>query len=179
MKYLIIFVITGIILLTIACCVNKKNIAPLNTVNFVDLTKYTGRWFEIARYPHRFEKGCSAVTADYSLQEDGAIEVLNQCRLEEDDNRIKKAHGKAKVVDTQSNAKLKVTFFWPFYGDYWILKLDPDYQYAIVGTPSREYVWILSRTPIIPEQLLEKLIEDIRSFGYDTDRLIMTKQPQT
>lgn len=71
----------------------------------------------------------------------------------------------------------KVTFFWPFYGDYWILQLDPDYQYAIVGTPSRKYVWILSRTPVIPTQLLAQLIDDIRSLGYETDQLIMTKQP--
>jgi apolipoprotein D and lipocalin family protein len=179
MKYLVIFIIISILLIALACCAPKKNTAPLNAVPFVDLAKYTGRWFEIARYPHRFEKGCSAVTADYSLQEDGTIEVLNQCRREEESNRIKKAKGKAKVVDTQSNAKLKVSFFWPFYGDYWILKLDPDYQYAIVGTPSRKYVWILSRTPIIPEKLLEELIEDIRFFGYDPDLLIMTKQLQT
>ncbi|MBC8318303.1 MAG: lipocalin family protein [Desulfobulbaceae bacterium] len=163
--------------MSITCCARKKNTAPLDTVPAVDLSQYTGRWFEIARYPHRFEKGCSAVTADYNMKADGTIEVLNQCRLEEDGNRIKKAHGTAKVVDTQSNAKLKVSFFWPFYGDYWILKLDTDYKYVIVGTPSREYVWILSRTPMISEQLLEELIKDIRSFGYDTDRLIMTKQP--
>lgn len=151
----------------------------MNTVNFVDLKKYTGIWFEIARYPHSFEKGCSEVTAEYSLQDDGTIAVLNQCRLEKEGGRIKKTQGQAKVVDAQSNAKLKVTFFWPFYGDYWILKLDPDYQYVIVGTPSRKYVWILSRTPSISEQLLGDLIKDIRSFGYDPDQLIMTKQSRT
>jgi len=108
MKYLIIFAITGIILLTITCCVNKKNITSLNTVNFVDLKQYTGRWFEIARYPHRFEKGCSEVTADYSLKDDGTIEVLNKCRLEEDGNRIKKAHGKAFTVGKPIQSHLTV-----------------------------------------------------------------------
>lgn len=176
MRNLLLTVIIVIIFLSLTCCTAKRTEAPPDTVSFVDLSKYTGRWFEIARYPHRFEKGCAGVTADYSLELDGTIAVINTCR-QEDRGKIKTAQGWAKVVDTQSNAKLKVSFFWPFYGDYWILKLDPDYRYAIVGAPSRKYVWILSRTPTIPDELLGKLIQEICSFGYDPARLIITKQP--
>lgn len=179
MKNSIIVTVNLLIVLIVLGCTHKTQVEPLQAVAFVDLEKYAGRWFEIARYPHRFEEGCSDVTADYARQADGTITVVNQCRLEEEGGEIKKASGLAKVVDSQSNAKLKVSFFWPFYGDYWILKLDPHYQYAVVGEPSRKYVWILSRTPTISEKLLAELIEDIRSLGYDPSRLILTRQSAT
>ncbi|MGW8162007.1 MAG: lipocalin family protein [Desulfobulbales bacterium] len=162
--------------LILFACTGKEPHPPLQTVNFVNLQKYAGRWYEIARYPHSFEQGCSAVTADYALEKDGALRVTNRCLLADEDGKFKKAVGRAKVVDPETNARLKVTFFWPFYGDYWILLLDPDYRYVIVGTPSRKYLWILSRSPTIDRILLHKLIEEIKRMGYDPDRLIMTDQ---
>ena len=121
--------------------------APLRTVAGVDLDRYLGTWYEIASYPAWFQKGCTGSTATYSLQTDGRIRVVNQCFRKSLDGPRKTSTGKAVVVDGSSNAKLKVWFFWPFKGDYWIIDLDPDYRWAVVGVPSRKYLWILSRTP--------------------------------
>jgi apolipoprotein D and lipocalin family protein len=129
-----------------AICAGDENKVPLQTVAKVDLSRYVGRWYEIARYPNRFEKNCVAdVTADYSLRSDGKITVVNSCL--ERDGKLNQSKGTAKVVDPATNAKLKVTFFWPFYGDYWIIGLDPEYRFAVVSEPDRRYLWILSRTP--------------------------------
>jgi apolipoprotein D and lipocalin family protein len=145
------------------------------TVSFVDLKKYAGTWYEIARYPNRFQKKCAGdVRATYSLMSDGKVSVLNQCV--QANGKLKTAKGKAKVVDRTSNAKLKVTFFWPFYGDYWILDLDPDYTYADVGEQDRKYLWILSRTPEIDSSLYNKILERITEQGYETSKLIRTPQ---
>ncbi len=150
------------------------NAPALTTVQHVDLKRYMGLWYEIARYPNRFQRDCeSDTTAKYALLENGKVEVLNTCRKK--DGGLKDAKGKAKAVDG-SNAKLKVTFFWPFYGDYWIIGLDPDYRWAVVGEPSRKYLWILSRTAQITEADYEKALEQVRAAGYDESRLIRTKQ---
>ena len=147
---------------------------PLRTVAGVELNKYTGRWFEIARLPARFEKDCdSDVTATYTLRADGKVNVLNQCRKA--NGEMKKAQGTAKVVDESTNAKLKVSFFWPIYGDYWILELGDHYEYAVVGEPSRKYVWILSRSPRMDESLYQSLLGKIAAQGFDTTRLIKTR----
>mgnify|MGYP001436808827 CR=1 FL=1 len=107
--------------------------APLTTVEKVDLERYAGRWYEIARYPNRFQRDCASdTTADYTLLKNGRVGVVNTCRKK--DGKIKQADGKAKVV-AASNARLKVTFFWPFYGDYWIIGLDRDYRWGVVGEP--------------------------------------------
>jgi apolipoprotein D and lipocalin family protein len=144
------------------------------TVHSVNLERYTGKWYEIARYPNRFQKKCAAaVTASYTMRADGKVDVLNQCI--EADGKLRIAKGKAKVVDPSTNAKLKVTFFWPFSGDYWILELDPDYQYAVVGEPNRKYLWILSRTPQIDHEVYSKILDRIKAQGYDTTKLILTK----
>jgi apolipoprotein D and lipocalin family protein len=179
MKFLLITVAFFAVVVFLAGCLKKNIHPPMQTVEQVDLTRYTGRWYEIARYPHRFEKGCSSVTADYTLEKDGSIKVLNQCILKDEGGKVKQAHGKAKVVDTKTNAKLKVSFFWPFYGDYWILHLDPEYQFVIVGAPSRKYVWILARKPHLPSSLMKQLLEEIKRQGYDTDQLILTEHPTT
>jgi apolipoprotein D and lipocalin family protein len=147
---------------------------PVQVMPSVDLQRYTGKWYEIARLPNSFQKKCAAeVTATYSLRKDGKIEVLNECR--EASGKMKSARGKAKVADPLTNAKLRVTFFWPFYGDYWILDVGPNYEYAIVGEPKRKYCWILSRTPEIPESLYQELTKKIAAQGYDTDKLIRTR----
>jgi len=148
---------------------------PLRTVDSVDLNRYAGRWYEIARYPNRFQKKCSADTsAIYSLRNDGRIEVVNSCRKQ--DGEFTSSRGTAKVVDRKTNAKLKVTFFWPFSGNYWIIGLDPEYRYAIVGEPSRKYLWILSRTPELNEALYNNAIRQIDAAGYDPSKLMLTRQ---
>jgi len=111
---------------------------PLEVVAHVDQKRYLGKWYEIARYPHSFEENCYAVTADYKLLDDGAVQVINRCREGGLDGKLKEAAGKAYFVDSKTNAKLEVTFFWPFYGDYWIIDLDENYQYAVVSEPDRQ-----------------------------------------
>lgn len=154
--------------------VDRKS--ELEVVDAVDLSRYAGRWYEIARLPNRFEKKCAdSVTATYTLRSDGKVDVVNRCRKA--NGEYTTAKGKAKVVDKKSNAKLKVTFFWPFYGDYWILDLGPDYEYAVVGAPNRDYLWILSRTPQIDEQLYQRLLEKMASRGFAAERMIRTSHP--
>jgi apolipoprotein D and lipocalin family protein len=141
----------------------------------VDLHRYLGRWYEIARYEQGFEKGCEGVTADYALRTDGSIDVVNSCR--KPGGEIRQAHGRAKIVDRQTNAKLKVSFFGPFFGDYWVLDHADDYSWSIVGEPSGRYLWILSRQPTPPEAEILKLVERVRDLGYDTSMLLRTRQP--
>ena len=148
----------------------------LEVVRSVDLSRYAGRWYEIARLPNRFEKKCAdSVTATYSLRTDGKIEVVNRCR--KSSGEYTTAKGKAKIVDKETGAKLKVTFFWPFYGDYWILDLGANYEYAVVGDPSRKYLWILSRTPQIEAALYQQLLARMAARGFKTELMIRTPQP--
>ncbi len=149
----------------------KEEHDTLEVVPHVELKKYLGKWYEIARLPARFQEGCTDTTATYSLSDDGSISVLNECIR---NGKVKRAKGKAKVVDKISGAKLKVTFFWPFYGDYWIIDLGKDYEYAVVGTPNRKYLWILSRTPQMDDGLFSQLIESVKSKGFDVNNLIKT-----
>lgn len=151
----------------------KEENGKLEVVPHVDLNKYLGKWYEIAHLPFRFEDGCSNITATYALNKDGSISVLNECIK---NGKVKQAKGKAKIVDKNSGAKLKVTFFWPFYGDYWIIKLDDNYSYAVVGTPSRKYLWILSRTTQIDDKLNSQLTEFVKSKGFNVEKLIKTSQ---
>ena len=143
----------------------------LKTVAHVDLERYLGKWYEIARYDHRFERGCSEVEAIYTLRDDGMIGVLNRCFLKAD-NKTKEAHGRAKIVDKETNSKLKVTFFWPFYGDYWIIELAEDYRFVVVSEPTKEYFWILSRTPTMEKADLEGILERVKVLGFDETKLI-------
>jgi apolipoprotein D and lipocalin family protein len=150
---------------------------PLEVVPYVDLGRYIGTWYEIATIPQRFQKDCVAVTATYTLRDDGTIAVLNKCRKRTLDGELKEANGKAWVVDKKTNAKLKVRFFWPFKGDYWIIELDADYQYAVVGHPGRKYLWILCRTPQMEEPLYQDLLQRIANKGYDLSLIKRTLQP--
>lgn len=151
---------------------------PLTTVSAVDLNRYLGRWYEIASYPAWFQKGCTGSTAEYSLLPDGRIRVVNRCFKKSLDGPRKESIGKAKAVDPNTNARLKVTFFWPFWGDYWIIDLDADYQWAVVGVPSRKYLWILNRTPTMDETLYDGILRRLIDKGYDPTRLNLTVQPQ-
>jgi apolipoprotein D and lipocalin family protein len=149
----------------------KQEDNTLEVVSHVDLAKYLGKWYEIAHLPARFQKDCTDTTATYTLAKDGNISVLNECIR---NGIAKQAKGKAKIVDKNTGAKLKVTFFWPFYGDYWIIDLGKDYDYAVVGTPNRKYLWILYRTPQMNNQLYSRLTESAKSKGFEVSNLIKT-----
>ncbi len=154
-----------------------QKMKPLEAVRYVDLQRYLGTWYEIAAIPQRFQKGCVGSTAEYSLRKDGDIQVVNTCLEGTLDGKIRKASGKARVVDRTTNAKLKVTFFWPFWGSYWIIGLDEDYRWAIVGHPGRNYLWILSRTPQMDDVLYGDLLKLIADKGYDLTKIEKTLQP--
>jgi apolipoprotein D and lipocalin family protein len=147
-----------------ACFREISQVKSLQTVSNVELSRYAGTWYEIARYPNRFQKGCRNTTATYSLMENGKIAVLNRCST---NSGVKTARGTARIVDPQTNARLKVTFFWPFYGNYWIIDLGEDYEFAVVGTPDRNYLWILSRTPVMDGQLYKDILERIKLQGFN------------
>ena len=149
--------------------------APLPTVAQVELARYAGAWYEIALLPNRFQKQCVADTqARYRL--DGErVEVVNRCRNA--DGEVERAKGHAKVVPGSGNAKLRVSFFWPFYGDYWVLALDADYRHVLVGAPSRQYAWVLSRTPQMDEATLNQLLDRAAALGFD--RAAFRRTPQT
>ena len=157
---------------------DRPGLAPLETVPRVDLDRYLGTWYEIARYPHRFQAGCVASTARYARTSDGRIRVENECREAAVDGPVRRVTGVARVArDAPSNAKLEVEFFWPFRGAYWIIELDPDYRYAVVGHPSRAYLWILSRRPTMDETLYQDLLGRVAAHGYDLSRIERTAQP--
>jgi apolipoprotein D and lipocalin family protein len=147
--------------------------APLQTVDRVDVARYMGKWYEIASFPQHFQKGCSCTTAEYNLNTDGTVTVTNSCNK---DGKRKVRTAKAKVTDPVTNAKLSVQFFWPFKGKYWIIDLNDAYSYAVVGHPSRDYLWILSRTPEMPKLQYEQILQRVAAKGYDVSKLRSTTQ---
>lgn len=157
------------LLLALACA----EPAPLRTVERVDLARYAGTWYEIASFPTRFQRGCTATTASYALRDDGRVSVRNRCRKDGEEAAVE---GVAWPVD-ETNARLKVRFFWPFAGDYQVIALDPAYQWAVVGGPDREHLWILARTPEIDEALHRELVAQAEAQGFDVARLERTPQP--
>ena len=144
----------------------------LTTVKSVDLQRYAGTWYELASYPQFFEKGCSYVKATYTAKK-GYIEVFNQSIKNKKPNNIK---GKAFVLDNSGNAKLKVQFFWPFKGNYWIIDLADDYSWAIVSDPKRSTLWILSRTPTMKEELYDTLIKKTEAMGFNKGKIVKMVQ---
>lgn len=153
--------------------------APLATVEKVDVAKYMGKWYEIAKYPVVFETGCYGVTAEYSLNDDGTVRVFNTCRNANGEiaNTIE---GSAAVADSATNAKLMVYFFGPFGAPYWILELGENYQYAVVGDPTRSTLWILSRAPTLDDATYQGILARLPDKGYDPARLeLMPQFPAT
>ena len=150
---------------------------PLEVVRSVDLERYLGTWYEIASYPAWFQRGCTAVTAEYSRRDDGLIRVVNSCNKGSLDGKLRQSTGRAKVVEGSGNAKLKVSFFRPFWGDYWIIDLDPEYGWAVVGVPSRKFLWILSRSRSMDEALVQEIASRLPAKGYDPAQLVRTLQP--
>jgi apolipoprotein D and lipocalin family protein len=151
-------------------------VPELETAEHVDLERYIGTWFEIAKFPQRFEKGLVGITATYSILPNGKVRVVNRGYKGDFNGKIESAQGRAMVVDTKTNAKLKVSFFWPFTGDYWILELGKDYEYAVVGEESRKYLWILSRTPQMDETTYNDLLKRAQAKGFDVSKLEKTPQ---
>jgi apolipoprotein D and lipocalin family protein len=166
----VLFVIAVTLVPTTASGSEETEKNTVTTVNSVDLNRYAGLWYEIARIPNRFQKHCArGTTAEYTLREDGRITVINRCV--KDNGETDDAEGVAKIEDSTSNAKLKVSFVsflgWrPFWGDYWVIGLDGDYRWAVIGTPDRKYGWVLARTPELDEDTLEQIFTIIENNGY-------------
>lgn len=150
--------------------VNRAAPAPLAAVEHVDLARYAGLWHEAARLPNQFERDCVAATATYTQREDGLVGVRNVCTKA--DGSTSDVDGRAKIVDAASNAKLKVSFFGPFFfGDYWVIDLAPDYSWAIVGEPRGRYLWVLTRAEKIDDAMKADLTARVRAQGYNPDAL--------
>ncbi len=172
-------IVVSVVALVAVAALATSTEPELTVVDSVDLDRYLGTWYEVASYPAWFQKNCTAVTADYSMREDGQIRVVNSCRKGSLGGKLKQSTGRAKVVDSATNAKLKVSFFGPFWGDYWIIDLDPDYRWAVVGVPNRKYLWILSRSPLMEQAEFDEIVARLPAAGYDASRLQMTLQPET
>ena len=148
--------------------------APVSSVAAVDLARYSGKWFEVASFPMFFQRNCVAdTTAEYSALDSGALRVRNRCKT---DSGFDEATGQATVVEGFANSRLRVSFFWPFKADYWVLGLDPEYRWAVVGNPNRKYLWLLSRTPQLPPEQLEAALASARAQGFDLAQLRYTRQ---
>jgi len=155
------------------CAATPQGVTPVN--NF-EVDRYLGTWYEIARLDHRFERGLSEVSATYSKGSNGGVNVINR-GLDKKTGKRKEAKGRAHFVNEPTVARLKVTFFWPFYGGYNVIELDREnYSYALVCGPSREYLWILSRTPTLGKETLQSLISTAKKFEFDTSQLIFVDQ---
>lgn len=153
-----------------------KTTKDLPTVQDVDLDRYMGKWYEIARLPNRFEKGLKCATADYELKDNGKIQVINRGHQINNPSEVSKVKGTARIPDKSKPGQLKVVFFWPFGGDYYIIELDKDYQYVMVGDPSRKYLWILSREKQLSEDVYNKLVSRADELGFKTGQLIKVEQ---
>lgn len=169
-KLFIIF-LTGFVLIQFGC--KEKDYAPLETVTKVDLERYAGAWYEIASFPQSFQKGCHCTMATYSKEPgNDYVSVLNFCRKNGVDGPAKLAKAKAYVIEGSNNSKLEVSFGIPFLkGAYYIMELDPNYKWAVVGHPNREALWILSRKKKLPANLYYELLQKIEAKGFDVSKL--------
>ncbi len=165
--------LTTVCIMLLSC---NKGQDELSTVSQVNLEKYAGTWYEIARLPNRFEKNLECVTATYSLREDGKIEVINKGHKIGELNKMSEIKGVAWVPDKNYPGRLKVRFFWPFSGKYYILGLDKDYRYALVGEPSRKYLWVLSKDKQLNSNIYSSLLEKAAQMGFDTKKVIKINQ---
>ena len=167
-----IFIATLILILLGGCTGLPDNVFP---VKDFDTNKYLGKWYEIARLDHSFERGLDKVSAEYSLRDDGGLRVINK-GYSVKNNKWKEAEGKAYFVNSKHEGHLKVSFFGPFYGSYIVFELDKDnYQYAFVASYNNAYLWLLSRTPSVSVELINTFVNRASELGFDTDELIMVK----
>ncbi len=159
-----------LIFFTLSACTGVPE--GVNPVDGFDSDRYLGKWYEIARLDHSFERGLDQVTAEYSIRDDGGLKVINR-GYDRDNNEWKQTEGKAFFVDDRDKGHLKVSFFGPFYSSYVVFDLDKkDYQYAFIAGYNKSYLWLLSRTPAISDELVERFISRSRELGFDTDKLI-------
>lgn len=166
-----------IISVSVSSCKIQKAMIDNAVVREFNLQKYLGTWYEIARYDHRFERGLVGVTANYSIRDDGKIKVVNSGYKNSFDGKFSQSVGKAKIPNPKgAPAKLKVSFFLFFYGDYFVMELDENYQWAVIGSSSDKYLWILSRTPQIEDDLYAELLNRLKKRGYDVSKLIIVEQ---
>lgn len=163
-----------VLLMLTACTGLPEGVQPVKPF---DVERYLGKWYEIARLDHSFEHGLSSVTADYTLRPEGGIRVINR-GYSSAEQKWDEAEGRAFFVKDSDTGYLKVSFFGPFYGSYVIFELDQDYQYAFVSGPNRDYLWLLSRQPVISESLRQHFIDRARQNGFDVDKLIFVDQQQ-
>lgn len=168
MKHILIAICT---LFVMGGCQSNSNGAVIDnrTVKAFDVVRFMGKWYEIARYDHRFEEGMTRVSATYTLLDDGRIEVINAGYK---DGKYQEIKGKAKQPNPADPGKLKVSFFLWFYSDYYVLILDPEYRYVVIGSSSDKYLWILSRQPDLAEDVIRNLLDQLRERGYDTAKLV-------
>lgn len=172
----LLFRAIALLMLTASPSVFAAEPAPVRAIPSLDLPRYLGKWYEIAAFPMYFQRNCVGdTTAEYTLRPDGDINVRNRCRTAEG---YDEANGHAWVNDATHPAQLKVSFFWPFRSNYWIIGLDADYRWAVVGNPNRKYLWILSRTPALPKPMLDAALDAAAAQGYDLGQLRYTKQEQ-
>ncbi|WP_285763701.1 lipocalin family protein [Biformimicrobium ophioploci] len=161
---------------TLAGCTGVP--AGVEPVRDFELDRYLGQWYEIARLDHRFERGMSRVTAEYSRKPDGSVKVINRGYLA-DEGRWKEAEGKARFAGDPSVGHLEVSFFGPFYGSYVVFELEREgYQYAFVTSSSRSYLWLLARTPQVPDAVRDQFLQRAGQLGFDLEQLIWVKQPR-
>ncbi len=170
-----------LLLVLSGCQASQKNntgkMIDNSTVKELDITRYAGKWYEIARFPHSFEKNLTGVTATYILRPDGKIDVINQGYKGSLDGRLKKAKGKAYIPDKNKPGKLKVAFFLFFYADYDVMELDTvNYKWAMIGSSTDKYLWILSRTPQLDPEIYQMLVNRAKKRGYNVDKLMMVPQ---
>lgn len=163
--------------LPLSGCAYEGLFPPLPVVERVELDRFIGKWYEIAKYPNFFQQQCfGGTTAEYAIRDEGGISVVNTCREGSLDGPESRIEGYATVTDTGTNAKLNVVFFPPFGAPYWIIDLDQDYQWAVIGEPSRSTLWILSRTPALDEATYQDILSRLSANGYDPARLVVTPQ---
>jgi apolipoprotein D and lipocalin family protein len=164
-----------LLLIALLLLLLTTGLSAVTTVKKVDLQKYLGRWYQFAWYPNKFQpKDAALSSADYSMGKKNKIIVTNTSYKDKAGTEIlKQVTGKAYAVD-ETNARLKVTFFWPFYGDYWIVKLDRDYQYSVVSDGKQKYLWILSRQPVMTEESYHEILQFLDRGGWDISRIEIT-----
>lgn len=181
----IIWILILLLITSVTSAFGQGSPGELKTVNSVNIERYAGRWYEIAKYPNRFQRSCiSNTTADYAIKSNGRIEVTNQCIKK--DGKVNRAVGEAKIVDKTTNAKLKVRFaprFLSFlgfvWGDYWIIELADDYSHVVIAEPGRNYFWILSRKPEMDDRTYQAILGRAETRGFQPSRVVKTPQSRT
>lgn len=167
--------LSSLLLFSLFACAQTPN-QPLELVQSIELQRFLGKWYEIGGIPTPEQANCTGTTATYTAKSATELDVLNRCFEKSLTGREISAKGRAYIPNPAEPTKLKVEFFWPFAGDYQIMALDPEYQYAMIGTPSRRYLWVLSRSPELPESTWKTLVDSAVAQGYDSSKIIKTLQ---